>query len=79
VGELNYAIISRHAERIVLVTDEAITAAQQVLWDVLRIVAEPGASAALAALLSGQYEPAPGEHVAIIVSGANTTAVDFSR
>jgi threonine dehydratase len=78
VGELTYAMISRHAERIVLVTDEAITAAQQALWDVLRIVAEPGASAALAALLSGQYQPGPGEHVAVVVSGANTTAVDFT-
>ena len=72
-------MISRHAERIILVTDEAITAAQQALWDVLRIVAEPGASAALAALLSGQYAPVPDEHVAIVVSGANTTAVDFTR
>lgn len=79
VGELTYAMVSRHAERIILVTDEAITAAQQALWDVLRIVAEPGASAALAALLSGQYAPAPDEHVAVVVSGANTTAVDFTR
>ncbi len=78
-GELTYAMISRHAERIVLVSDEAITAAQQALWDVLRVVGEPGACAALAALLSGQYQPGPAEHVAIIVSGANTTGVDFGR
>jgi threonine dehydratase len=79
VGELTYEIISRHAERVVLVSDEAIAGAQQRLWDVLRIAAEPGACAALAALLSRQYEPAPDDHVAVVVSGANTTAVDFSR
>jgi threonine dehydratase len=45
----------------------------------LRVVAEPGGCAALAAVLSGRYCPAPDEHVAVIVSGANTTAVDFSR
>jgi threonine dehydratase len=79
VGELTYAMISQHAERVVLVSDEEIVAAQQLLWDTLRIAAEPGACAALAALLSGRYEPAPDEHVAVIVSGANTTAVNFGR
>jgi len=30
-------------------------------------------------VLSGRYVPGPGERVAVVVSGANTTAVDFSR
>jgi threonine dehydratase len=79
VGELTYGVISKHAHAIVLVTDEAILAAQQLLWERLRVVAEPGACAALAALLSGQYRPEPDEHVAVVLSGANTTAVDFTR
>ena len=33
--------------------------------------------AALAALLSGAYAPAPGARVGVVVSGANTTAVRF--
>jgi threonine dehydratase len=33
----------------------------------------------MAALLSGAYAPAPGERIGVILSGANTTAVDFSR
>jgi threonine dehydratase len=61
-----------------LVSDDAIRQAQQLLWERLRIVAEPGACAPLAALISGAYQPASGEHVAVVVSGANTTAVDFS-
>jgi len=44
---------------------------------VLRIVGEPGAAAATAALLAGRYRPFPGERVGIVVSGANSTAVDF--
>jgi threonine dehydratase len=36
-------------------------------------------AAALAALLSGRYVPRPDEVVAVVISGANTTAVDFSR
>jgi threonine dehydratase len=77
VGELVFPIVRRHVEGVVLVADDAISAAQQVLWDVLRIVAEPGGAAALAALLSGSYQPEADEHVAVIVSGANTTAVRF--
>jgi threonine dehydratase len=79
VGELTFAVISRYADSVVLVSDEAILAAQQLLWDRLRLVAEPGGCTALAALLSGQYVPGPDERVAVVVSGANTTAVDFSR
>jgi threonine dehydratase len=35
--------------------------------------------AALAALISGRYRPVSGERVAIVLSGANTTAVDLSK
>jgi threonine dehydratase len=63
----------------VLVSDDAIVAAQQTLWDVARIVAEPGAAAPFAALIDGRYVPAPGERVGVVVCGANTTAVDFGR
>ncbi len=79
VGELTFAVIARYSGSVVLVSDEAILTAQQLLWDRLRVVAEPGGCAALAALLSGQYVPGPDEAVAVVISGANTTAVDFSR
>jgi threonine dehydratase len=67
----------RHIAGSVLVTDEAIVAAQRVIWDVLRVVVEPGGAAALAALLSGAYVPAPDERVGVLLCGANTTAVKF--
>jgi threonine dehydratase len=79
VGDLTYAVISSRVHSVVLVSDEAILSAQQLLWERLRIVAEPGGVTALAAVLSGRYSPAPGEHVGVVVSGANTTAVDFTR
>jgi len=77
VGELMFPIAQRHVALAVLVEDEAIAAAQVRLWGSLRIVAEPGAAAPLAALLSGAYVPASGERVGVLVSGANTTAVSF--
>lgn len=77
MGELTFPVLQRHAVQAVLVTDEAIRDTQELLWQRLRIVAEPGGCAALAALVSGRYVPMPGERVAIVISGANTTAVDF--
>jgi threonine dehydratase len=79
VGDLTLAVAQRHVDRVALVDDAAILAAQRLLWDKLRIVAEPGACAALAALLSERYSPISGEHVAVVISGANTTAVDFDH
>jgi threonine dehydratase len=79
VGELMFPIAQRHVARVALVTDEAIRQAQKALWSTLRIVAEPGGAAAAAALLSRRYQPQPGERVGVLVSGGNTTAVDFDR
>lgn len=78
VGELMFPIAQAHVERVVLVTDDAIRKAQKMLWDGLRLVAEPGGCTALAAVLSGSYQPAEGERVGVVVSGANTTAVSLS-
>jgi threonine dehydratase len=79
VGELMFPIAQAHVDRVLLVADDEIGAAQQTLWNALRIVAEPGGAAALAVLLSRQYQPAPGERVGVLVCGGNTTAVDFNR
>jgi threonine dehydratase len=78
VGALMFPIAQRFIGASVLVTDDAIKAAQAKLWDTLRIAAEPGGAAALAALLSGRYQPAQGERVAVLLCGANTNAVNFA-
>jgi threonine dehydratase len=78
VGDLVFPVAQAHVDRVVLVSDMAIVAAQRTLWDVIRVVAEPGAAAPFAALISGAYVPAPGERVGVVVCGANTTAVEFA-
>jgi len=77
VGELMFPIAQKWVERVVLVEDEDIQAAQSLLWTNLRIVAEPGGAAALAALLARRYVPAKDERVGVLLCGANTTAVQF--
>ena len=79
IGEHVFPIARQYVAAAVLVEDDAIAAAQRALWDVARIVAEPGAAAPLAALLSRAYVPGKGERVGVLVSGANTTAVAFDR
>jgi threonine dehydratase len=78
VGELMFPIAQAHIERVVLVSDDAIRMAQKRLWEAMRLVVEPGGCTAFAAILSGAYQPAQGERVGVVVSGANTTAVSFS-
>ena len=70
-GEIAFAIVSKHVERVVLVSGDAIRDAQRRLWHEVRIFAEPGGAAALAALLSRAYVPEPDEHVVALVCGAN--------
>jgi threonine dehydratase len=75
VGSLMFPLAQKWVERVVLVEDDDIRAAQHALWSTLRIVAEPGGAAAFAAYLSGRYRPGAGERTAVLVCGANTTAV----
>lgn len=77
IGTLVYPIATRLVDHVVLVPDDAIIRAQRVLWQTLRVVAEPGGATAFAALISGRYEPRPGEHTGILLSGGNTVAANF--
>jgi threonine dehydratase len=77
VGDIMFGIAQRTIKDAMLVPDEAIKQAQALLWDRLRVVAEPGGAAALAALLSGQYVLRAHERVGVLLCGANTTAVSL--
>jgi len=77
LGSLTLPLAQKYVDSVKLVTDAEIVAAQKRLWDVLRVVVEPGAATPMAALLSGKYVPATGERVGVLLCGANTTAVDF--
>ena len=71
VGDLAFAA-AQACVTAVEVTDADIVDAQRRLWRSVRLIAEPGGAAALAAITSGAYRPEPGERVAVVVCGANT-------
>ena len=72
VGALMFEVAKRHVAATVLVTDEAIRETQRRLWNAVRLVAEPGGAAALAALVGGAWVPPAGAKVAVVVCGSNT-------
>lgn len=77
VGAQVFPIAQAHVERVVLVSDGDIAAAQKALWGRGRVAAEPGGATAFAALLCGRYVLRPGERVGVVISGGNTNAVNF--
>jgi len=77
ISALTLEVATRTLMESVLVTDEAILAARQALWDEYRLIAEPGGVTALAALTSGAYRPAPGERVVVVICGGNTDPGDL--
>lgn len=72
IGTPNFAVAQKLVSQSVLVSDDAVRAAQRALWEELRVVAEPAGATGLAALMAGAYRPAAGERVATLVCGANT-------
>lgn len=72
IGEIAFEVARRTGAGSVLVSDDDLVAARQMLWDHRRIAVEHGAAAALAALTSGVYAPEPGERIVVVLCGANT-------
>lgn len=78
IGAIAWEVAQRAVDEVVVVPGDAISDARQRLWDELRICAEPGAAAPLAALTSGGYLPEPDERIAMIVCGGNSDPVSLS-
>lgn len=72
VGQLMFPLAQAFVSDVVLVEDDEIRRAQEILWESLRIVAEPGGAAAFAALTAGRYRPRTDERVGVILCGGNT-------
>jgi threonine dehydratase len=79
VGERVFPIAERYVERVVLVSDDAIQAAQVALWATLRAVAEPGGAAALRSCSPVATDPAPKSTSVCSSAAANTVAVNLDH
>ena len=70
VGEINFAIIQRFVDDIVTVSEESIVAGMRAIWETMKIVVEPSAAVAYAAITEGKVD-CRGKRVGIILTGGN--------
>ena len=76
-GKLTWPVIDALVDDVVTVTDEQIVAAMRLLFERLKVVAEPSGATALAALLAGAQHTVH-SRVGIVLSGANIDAARFA-
>ncbi len=75
-GERTWPVIQALVDEVVTVTDDQIVAAMRVMFERMKVVAEPSGACALAALLAGVVG-CSGQRVGVIVSGGNIGAQAF--
>ena len=70
VGEKTFPIVQRYVDDVVTVTEDAIISAMRTIWETMKIVIEPSAAVAYAAIADGKVDGA-GKRVGIILTGGN--------
>lgn len=70
-GTLNYEVVRRCVDDVVLVSDEEIVAALRTLLFRTKLLAEPAGAAAVAAVVSRKFALRAGARVVAVVSGGN--------
>ncbi len=71
IGALPRQVLATADVRSVVVSDADVITAGRQLWDRTRLIGEPGAATALAALTSGAYRPERDERVGVLICGGN--------
>ncbi|HEU4515591.1 MAG TPA: pyridoxal-phosphate dependent enzyme [Nocardioidaceae bacterium] len=75
VGRLAFETAESQGTTSLLVTEEELLAARRFLWQRVRVLAEPGAAVALAAVMAGKVAADPGATLVVVVSGGNNPAI----
>lgn len=70
LGELTFAIIQRHVQQIVTVSEAAIISAMRHVWERMKIVIEPSAAVPIGVLLERKID-LTGKRIGVILSGGN--------
>lgn len=76
-GELTFAVNRQRVDRFETVTDEEIVVAMGLLFERVKVVAEPSGASALAAVLSGAVGRR-GARIGVTLSGGNIAAARFA-
>jgi len=77
LGERTWPVLRDRVEAVLTVPEEAIAAAMRLAWERAKLLIEPSAAVALAAVLSAEFRARPGlPRVGVVLSGGN---VDLDR
>jgi threonine dehydratase len=79
VGERNFAILKALVEGVVTASDLELRRAMAFLFSRMKLVVEPGGSAAAAALIAGRVPHVAGRRVGVVLSGGNVDAARFAE
>lgn len=70
LSDRTFAVINRYVDDIVTVSDVAIVQAMRMIWEVMKIIVEPSAAVAYAAIIEGRV-PVVSQKVGLILTGGN--------
>ncbi len=72
LGELTWPVLRDRVERVITVTEDEIVAAMRLAWQRGKLLIEPSAAVAVAAVLSDEFRALDGlQRVGVILSGGN--------
>jgi threonine dehydratase len=70
IGPINFELLRKHAITVLTVADSDTVAAMRLIWERLKLIVEPSAAIALAAVLRHR-DVFVGRRVGVILSGGN--------
>jgi len=78
MGDLTWPVLRDQVERVLTVTDEEIIAAMRLAWERGKLLIEPSAAVAVAAVLGDQFRALEGlQRVGVVLSGGNVNLDDL--
>jgi threonine dehydratase len=69
-GDLTFALVQKHVDDMLTVTDEELLRGMFYLWEKLKVVVEPTGALAATALLEGKF-PMKNRKIGVVLSGGN--------
>ena len=79
VGDRNFAILKALVDGVVTVSDRDLRRAMAFLFSRMKLVVEPGGSAAAAAVFSGRIPGVAGRRIGVVLSGGNVDPARFAE
>ena len=77
LGDLTWPVVRDQVERVLTVSEEQIIEAMRLMWERAKLLIEPSAAVAVAAVLSAEFQALTDiHHVGVVLSGGN---VDLER